>query len=290
MSFLILLLSILVGVYGYLSIGGRTFNPPQVASYKFKWTINPNAAVGIFAILAALVGVIVAILGLMTQWCMNCCVTLPFAILTFVAALVALIFGAVIVGGDYTNQVQKLICGNKVGGGTFLYGHYKSYVDTKMCSATAGCKCASQYEATWTAQANNATKAWTDSGRTKNGLDFTGTVTSYSPSCYNSLVNSQKSNDAVAFLTNGGYSFIKSFESQFKCAGVCFTPLFYLTRPLSDGVPTQSCDSAFLASVSGSIGPAVVAFITAFIMLTLFGASFPLCTGKSDPNDAMGGA
>lgn len=290
MSFLLLVLSIVIGVYGYLSIGGRTFTPPKVGNYAFKWTINPNSALGILCILGALFGVIVSILGFFLQKCMNCCFALPFAILCFIAAILALAFGASIVGGDYTTQVQQLICGSTVGGGAYLYNHYKSFVDTKMCSAQAGCKCASQYESTWTAQADQNTAAWTKSGRSKSDLDFTGSVTSYSPSCYQALVSTDKTNDAVQFLTNGGYQFITSFEAQFKCAGVCFTPLFYLTKPLSDGVPTKSCDNAFLESVSGSIGPAIVSFLTAIIMLSLFGASFPLCTGQSDKNDAMGGA
>lgn len=294
MSFLLLVLSIVVGAYGYFSISGRSFNPPQVASYKFKWTISPNAALGILCILGALFGVIVSILGFLLQWCMNCCFALPFAILAFVAAILSLAFGAAIVGGGATKQATQLICAQ---GQKYLQGHYSKYVDQKMCSANAGtgCKCASANKATWETAMNSGTAQWTASGRTKGDLDFTGSATSYK-SCYDGLVASYNAgsqaekNDALEFLTKGGYSFISSFEKQFKCAGVCFTPLFYLTRPLSDGIPTTSCDSAFLASVSGQVGPAIVAFLTAIIMLTLFGASFPLCTGKSDSNDAMGGA
>lgn len=168
-----------------------------------------------------------------------------------------------------------------------------------MCSATpAACKCAAgandANKNAWTTAKNSATQQWTASKRTA-ALDFTGTAQSYKV-CYDALVASYNAgsqankNDALEFLQKGGYSFISSFEKQFKCAGICFTPLFYLTRNLSEGLPTTQCDQAFLKSVSGQVGPAIVAFATAIIMLTLFGASFPLCTGKSDENDAMGGA
>lgn len=95
------------------------------------------------------------------------------------------------------------------------------------------------------------------------------------------------SSDKVAaeFVANG-YKIITSFEKQYTCAGVCFLPLFYLTKDLSAGPPTTQCDDAFLKSVQGNTGAAIGAFVTALLFLTLFGASFVLCTGKSDPNDA----
>lgn len=165
-----------------------------------------------------------------------------------------------------------------------------------MCSNLAGCKCDAANKAAWETAASTNSKVWAATGRASNSLDFTGSVTSYAPSCYDALVKSYssgsdpKKNDALEFLSKGGFTFIQSFEKQFKCAGVCFTPLFYLSRPLSDGIPTKSCDTAFLESVSGQIGPAIVSFLTAIIMLSLFGASFTQCSDVSDPNDAMGGA
>lgn len=294
MSFIILLLSIAVGAYGYFSIGGRTFNPPQVATYKFKWTVNPNAALGILCIGGAIFGLLMSCLGFTVQKCKCWFFAILYGILSFIAGLLALAFGAAIVSGGYTTQVKDLIC--KSGGSTYLYNHYKNYVDTKMCSNTAGCKCSPANKAQWETAASTKTAAWRATGRLASSLDFTGTVTSYSPSCYDALVKSYSSgssankNDALEFLTKGGFKFIQSFEKQFKCAGVCFTPMFYLSRPLSDGIPTTSCDTAFLKSVSGQIGPAVVSFVTAIIMLSLFGATFTQCSGESDPNDAMGGA
>lgn len=38
-----------------------------------------------------------------------------------------------------------------------------------------------------------------------------------------------------------GLKFMNFFEAKFKCSGVCKPALFYWTRPLSDGRPTQTC-------------------------------------------------
>lgn len=38
-----------------------------------------------------------------------------------------------------------------------------------------------------------------------------------------------------------GLKFMKFFEAQFKCSGICKPALFYWTRPISDGRPTQTC-------------------------------------------------
>jgi hypothetical protein len=38
-----------------------------------------------------------------------------------------------------------------------------------------------------------------------------------------------------------GLKFLEFFEQQFKCSGICKTALFYWTRPLSDGIPKNTC-------------------------------------------------
>lgn len=127
-----------------MSLGGRSFEPPKVGDYKFKWTITANAAVGFIAIVGAVFGVIVSILGLFVQKCMNCCFAVPFGLLTFIAAIIALIFGAGIIGGTAATKVKDDICNAKIDGstttaGAFLKGHYDKYVDNVMCSDTCNC-------------------------------------------------------------------------------------------------------------------------------------------------------
>lgn len=83
---------------------------------------------------------------------------------------------------------------------------------------------------------------------------------------------------------------MESFENQYKCAGLCYTPLFYLTRPLTDGPPTQSCDTAFINSVTGNAGVGGVAIVTGLVLLSMFVGSIPLCSGFASDGDAMGNA
>lgn len=43
------------------------------------------------------------------------------------------------------------------------------------------------------------------------------------------------------------------FEEQFKCSGLCKTALFYWTRPLSDGRPTQTCMLYLKEAISNNL-------------------------------------
>jgi hypothetical protein len=35
--------------------------------------------------------------------------------------------------------------------------------------------------------------------------------------------------------------FIRFFEKRFECSGLCETGFFYLTRPITEGIPKQTC-------------------------------------------------
>lgn len=43
------------------------------------------------------------------------------------------------------------------------------------------------------------------------------------------------------FFANGGYDFLRKIENDFKCAGLCNVPLFYITKDISIGRPTKEC-------------------------------------------------
>lgn len=107
-------------------------------------------------------------------------------------------------------------------------------------------------------------------------------------------MKSSKSSDTAdstqQFFVNGGFEFLKSFETQYKCAGLCYTPLFYLSKPLTDGPPTQSCDTAFINAVAGNTAVGGVAVVTGLILLSVFVGSIPLCSGYAADGGAMGGA
>jgi len=119
-----------------------------------------------------------------------------------------------------------------------------------------------------------------------------GDLTSYAD-CFKKVQASKKSSADTStqdFFVKGGFEFLESFEKQYDCAGLCYTPLFYLTKPLSVGPPKTSCDQAFLASVTGNTAVGAVALVTGLILLSVFVGSIPLCSGYAADGDVMGGA
>ena len=59
------------------------------------------------------------------------------------------------------------------------------------------------------------------------------------------MLQDQATNSAKDVAAKGvldsSVSFLNFFGKEFKCTGVCAVPLFYWTRPLSDGRPNVSC-------------------------------------------------
>lgn len=54
-----------------------------------------------------------------------------------------------------------------------------------------------------------------------------------------------------AIAEGGALDLLKTFESEFSCASMCDTaPLFYATKSIKDGVPTQSCSRAMLEAAA----------------------------------------
>ena len=153
MSFLLFILAIVLGAYGYFSVGGRSFNP-KVGSYGVKWTIDANAALGILCIAGGVCALVLSIIGFFVQGCTHWFFAIPYAILSFIAAILAFAFGAAVLGGDFTTQVKDTLCKNPTVGAAYLRRHYNAYVDQKMCSAD--CKCTGTNKAAWEqAQSSN---------------------------------------------------------------------------------------------------------------------------------------
>lgn len=293
-SIILLILGIVMGAYGYFAIGGQTFQSPKLGAKTYGFTINANTALSGILIVGAIFAVATAIIGIVLslESCHNFCFAGLFMFFTFIGAILALAFGAMVLGGDVTKQVTAQLCS----GAKELTGVYSTAVDQTMCSDVAdACKCDGGNSQPWTNAKANSAAQWTNSGRTKD-FDFTGSTKAWYPNCYNAVKTTQTSGNnaglakAKRFFEQGGFEFLQSFEKQFNCAGVCQAPLFYMTKELSAGIPTQSCDQAFISSVAGSVGAGAVGIVTGIFMLTLFIGAVPLCTKESDKNDAMGGA
>lgn len=77
----------------------------------------------------------------------------------------------------------------------------------------------------------------------------------------------------------GGWAFLSDLEKNMDCAGICATPLFFLTKDISKGPPTMDCITAFTNSINNNVGLAVVAFLTSIILICAGICAIPLCTG-----------
>jgi len=75
------------------------------------------------------------------------------------------------------------------------------------------------------------------------------------------------------------------FEDAFDCSGVCWTPLFGISRNIADGPPDVECVGALIDTLDSLMGPAIICLITAFIMMCACCASIPLCTGYNPDED-----
>jgi hypothetical protein len=79
------------------------------------------------------------------------------------------------------------------------------------------------------------------------------------------------------FIKNGGVQFLADFEKKFKCAGFCKTPLFYMTRNITEGKPERDCLTAMATEYGSNTGVGAVGVITGLtLLLAAFGA-IPLC-------------
>mmetsp|Transcript_32874 Transcript_32874/g.50266 ORF Transcript_32874/g.50266 Transcript_32874/m.50266 type:complete len:119 (-) Transcript_32874:103-459(-) len=86
-------------------------------------------------------------------------------------------------------------------------------------------------------------------------------------------------NKAQMFFEEGGFKMMKQFEEEYDCGGICFKPLFYLTKDISEGPVSQTCDDAVIEEFSGNMAGAAVAIISAIVLIIGAIGGFPLCTG-----------
>jgi hypothetical protein len=92
------------------------------------------------------------------------------------------------------------------------------------------------------------------------------------------------------FFDKGGYQLLADFEEKYNCASMCSAPLFYLTKDVKEGPPTQDCLSAALTEIGSQTGPAAVCAITGILLLISVAGGFVLCSktkdGMMDDEDA----
>lgn len=106
--------------------------------------------------------------------------------------------------------------------------------------------------------------------------------------CYNATLKAQaadgktfaaKSKDFKDFMTNGGVQFLGSLEDSFDCAGLCYTPLFYLKKSIALGKPTEDCARAVVNKIGSNTAVGGITIVTGLVFFTAFLGSIPLCRG-----------
>ena len=100
--------------------------------------------------------------------------------------------------------------------------------------------------------------------------------------CYNKVLKNKidgktkKSSIIYEFFKEGALNFLTEVEKDFDCAGMCEIPLFYVTRDISDGPPTQECLIASLYSMQNNLlGLGKITLATGVILLIGFVSVFP---------------
>jgi len=184
MSFILFILAIVLGAYGYFAVQGRSF-APKVGTYQVKWTINANAALGILCIAGGVCALLLSIIGLFVQGCTHWFFAIPYALLSFIAAILAFAFGAAVLGGNITSKVKDALCNNPTYGKTYLRSHYNRFVDQTMCSDK--CKCSSTNAKPWNDAKANDTPQWKGANRAQIPLDFTGSVNNWYEGCFKTV-------------------------------------------------------------------------------------------------------
>lgn len=68
-------------------------------------------------------------------------------------------------------------------------------------------------------------------------------------------------------------------EGAYKCASVCYVPLFYLTLDVSEGRVEEDCATAAVDALASQTGIGVACVITAVLLFCAWLGSLPLCCG-----------
>jgi hypothetical protein len=98
--------------------------------------------------------------------------------------------------------------------------------------------------------------------------------------CYEERLNFDKNSVEGKFMRNGGADLVRTFESEFDCAGICDVPLFYMTQSISMGPPTVGCIEAAAKGMASKLSTAgYVALLTGILMWIGMIAACPLCSG-----------
>lgn len=80
------------------------------------------------------------------------------------------------------------------------------------------------------------------------------------------------------FFNKGGYKFLSDLEEKFNCASVCSTPLFYITKDVKEGPPTNDCVTAAMEELMQNQNAVIICAATGILLLISISGAFVLCS------------
>jgi hypothetical protein len=277
LSVVIFILGALTAAYGAMQMG-MIQKPTDFIEFEID-----GSGFGMQILILGIIVIVTALLGCATAKFKKPWFATLFIILTFCLGLAMLIMGALAAfGGAIYDIIADTACLSNPG-----YDYYKAAVDSRMC--TDQCKCPEPFKATWEAQdsALQESGQWERSGRDWNSMKWTsdGTEISTWKECYDAFLKNEFRADSFEqeFLNMGGEEFVAQLEESYDCAGVCKVPLFYMTKDISVGPPTEGCIQAAAEGMAANYGnTGKVALVTGVLLLIGMIGACPLCTGFED--------
>ena len=109
------------------------------------------------------------------------------------------------------------------------------------------------------------------------------------------FVEGQQSGDSFTsddewdnFSDEDGWTFLEELEREYNCAGICYTPLWYMTKNIKEGRPTQEClsplfDDVFNAAKNVANGMGAALIVSVLCQLGLCGG-MPANAGEEEDN------
>lgn len=320
-SILLFILSVVMIIFAVVSFSGMKPKKIGVDKYNVDLGVAKNAALAAVALVGGVLALLISICGCCTVKFQNPFVTCPFVICSFLIGLLCLIGGALVIGGKTQQAILQTTCRdpnpalNNMSGREVARKEYGAIVDTVMCSKDL-CPCdnSNGQMTFWKAQTNETflktyRRSWTTGTDTPDRQNSASTETvkmSFAAAgaaskfntyaeCWDGKIKTMPATSkmmknkyfkqAKDYLDKGGWAFLTDLEKNLNCAGLCATPLFYMTKPLSAGPPTQDCVNAFVGKFNKNTGMAVAAFLTAVVLICAGICAIPLCTGYNKNNE-----
>lgn len=305
-SLIVCLAGIVMIVMGVIMFGSDTVK--QIA--KEEETVDDFRKATFYAlVIFALATIGIAACGVVICSCRisnRCCVIgygiflLPMWIILIVVGAIGL-YASTASKDELTTQCNDIV--DKVGTAYTIENNYNNIeisldvyetllMDEYMCSTDCPCvDVDAATKATWT------TEALADGGRAGKPLVFVPAGTSGSFETYQSCIQSfDATNLSTAGYSNFGVwanqlnnqdnfdeimDWVTFFEDEYNCAGVCEPALFYWSKSVSQGMPTESCISSIKDDLSTAfMGLGGACLISGFVLLCNFVLQYCLWVKK----------